>query len=68
MRANNVLVAGLSMFRDRSEDARTTTTTTTMIGRWRWVRSVQRRQMFPTPVVLGPVCRPPVRVPNSTFR
>lgn len=67
--ANNVLVAGLSMFRDRSEDARTTTTTTTMIGNVALGQFGPAATVFPTPVVLGPPSIDhPVRVPNATFR
>ncbi len=67
--ANNVLVAGVSMFRDRSEDARTTTTTTTMIGNVALGPFGPAATVFPTPAVLGPATIDhPVRVPNATFR
>ena len=65
----NVLTAGLSMFRDRSEDDRTTTTETTMIGNVALGSRGPAATVFPTPIVLGPATTAhPVRVPNASFR
>ena len=68
-RPDNVLTAGISMFRDRSEDERTTLTQTTMIGNVAVGPRGPAANVFATPVVLGPTVEEhPVRVPNSTFR
>jgi outer membrane receptor protein involved in Fe transport len=65
----NVLTAGLSMFRDRSEDERTTTTETTMIGNVALGARGPAATVFPVPVVLGPATTDhPVRVPDASFR
>src|SRR6185436_4951004 len=48
---NHVLTAGISMFRDRSEDARTTTTTTTQIGNVALGQFGPAANVFPSPVV-----------------
>lgn len=68
-RPNNVLTAGLSIFRDRSEDERTTTTTTTLVGRVALGQFGPAATVLPAPVVLGPPSIDhPVRVPNASFR
>ena len=68
-RPNNVLTVGTTVFRDRSEDARTTTTYQTSIGR------VALGPMGPAATVFdAPQNRVdqsvtnPVRVPNASFR
>jgi len=69
VRPDNVLTAGLTMFRDRSEDERATLTQATMIGNVALGARGPAATVFPTPVVLGPTVEDhPVRVPNSTFR
>jgi hemoglobin/transferrin/lactoferrin receptor protein len=66
---SNVLTAGLTVFRDRSEDERTTVTQTTMIGNVALGPRGPAATVFPAPVVLGPpVTDHPVRVPNASFR
>ncbi len=65
----NVLTAGVSFFRDRSEDERTTLTETTIIGNVALGARGPAANVFPAPVVLGaPVEDHPVRVPNASFR
>jgi hemoglobin/transferrin/lactoferrin receptor protein len=66
--ARNLLTAGVTAYRDRSEDERTTTTTTSTIGR---VAIGQGGRAAPTvfasPIVFGTAQEHPVRVPNATF-
>ncbi len=65
----HLLTTGLTVYRDRSEDERTTETTTTMIGQVVLGARGPAPVVFPSPVVLGgPVVSHPVRVPNATFR
>ena len=57
------------MYRDRSEDERTSTTTTTTIGQRGARRARSGPDGLPSPIVLGPPSvTHPVRVPNATFR
>ena len=66
---NNVLTAGVSMFRDRSEDERTTVTQMTQIGFVGLSGFAPRATVFPAPILLGPpTVANPSRVPNATFR
>jgi hemoglobin/transferrin/lactoferrin receptor protein len=66
---SNVLTAGITVFRDRSRDERTTTTTTTQIGRVALGQFGPAATVFPEPIVLGPpTVENPVRVPNARFR
>jgi hemoglobin/transferrin/lactoferrin receptor protein len=65
----NVVTAGLTVYQDRSEDERTTSTETTMIGQVALGQFGPAATVFPTPTVLGPASiTHPVRVPNATFR
>lgn len=65
----NVLTAGITVFQDRSEDDRVTTTQTTQIGRVALGQSGPAATVFAAPLVLGdPVVEKPVRVPNARFR
>jgi len=65
----HLLTTGLTVYRDRSEDERTTETTTTMLGQVALGARGPAPVVFPSPVELGgPVVSHPVRVPNATFR
>jgi hemoglobin/transferrin/lactoferrin receptor protein len=65
----NILTAGVTMYRDRSEDERTSSTTTTIIGRVALGQRGPAATVFPSPIVLGPPSVSfPVRVPNATFQ
>lgn len=67
-RPDNVLTAGLSMFRDRSEDARTTITQMSQLGQLALGPFGPQPAVFPSPVPLGPpTTAEPVRVPNARF-
>jgi hemoglobin/transferrin/lactoferrin receptor protein len=69
MGSRNLLTAGVTAYRDRSEDERTSTTTTTTIGQVALGMRGPAATVFPTPVVLGPSSvTHPVRVPNATFQ
>lgn len=69
LRPDNVLTAGVSMFRDRSEDERTTITQTTLIGSVGLGPRGPAATVFPSPILLGaPAVDHPVRVPNASFR
>jgi len=67
--SNHVLTTGLTFYRDRSSDARTTTTTTSMVGQVALGQRGPAPVVFPTPVQLGPpTIAPPVRVPDARLR
>ncbi len=69
LRPNNVLTAGVTFFRDRSEDERTNVTQTTIIGDVSLGQFGPAPNVYDQPIALGPpVTTHPVRVPNSTFR
>ena len=69
VRPNNVLTAGLTFFRDRSEDARTSVTQTTIIGDVSMGQFGPAANVYGQPLLVGgPVTTNPVRVPNSSFR
>jgi outer membrane receptor protein involved in Fe transport len=69
VRPDNVLTAGVSMFRDRSEDERTTATQMSLLGAVQLGARGPAPIVFPTPVPLGPpAIEHPVRVPDATFR
>jgi len=69
VRPDNVLTAGMSFFRDRSADERTTITQMSTIGSVGLGPFGPAPTVFDTPVPIGPpVVEHPVRVPNSTFR
>ncbi len=66
---NNVLTAGVTMFRDHSEDERVTVSQMTQIGRVALGQRGPAATVFAQPVVLGsPTIENPVRVPEATFR
>ncbi|MEO8481823.1 MAG: TonB-dependent receptor [Acidobacteriota bacterium] len=66
---SNVLTAGLTMFRDRSQDDRTTTTQQSMIGNVALGPFGPAATVFASPILVGdPTIAHPVRVPNATFR
>jgi hemoglobin/transferrin/lactoferrin receptor protein len=68
-RPNNMLTVGTTIFRDRSEDERTTTTQISTLGQVAPGSRGPAATVFPTPVALGPPSiEHPVRVPNATFR
>jgi outer membrane receptor protein involved in Fe transport len=67
-RPDNVLTAGATVFRDGSADARTTTTTMSLIGAVDVGPFGPAATVFPSPVALGPpTIDHPVRVPNASF-
>ena len=67
--ANHVVTAGLTFYRDRSGDIRTTTTTTSMIGQVALGARGPAPVVFPAPVQLGPAAvAHPVRVPDASLR
>jgi len=68
-RPNNVVTAGVTVFRDRSEDERTTQDTASILGQITFGQFGPSATVFPQPVVLGPG-EPdhPVRVPDASFR
>jgi hemoglobin/transferrin/lactoferrin receptor protein len=69
VRPDNVLTAGLTFFRDRSVDERTTVTQTSIIGDVSLGPFGPAPSVFDQPILLGPpAVSHPVRVPNSTFR
>jgi hemoglobin/transferrin/lactoferrin receptor protein len=65
----NLVTAGVTVYQDRSEDERTSTTETTTIGQVSLGMFGPRATVYPAPIVLGPPSvTHPVRVPNATFR
>ena len=67
--ANHVLTTGLTFYRDRSSDKRTTTTTTSMIGQVVLGQRGPSAVVFPSPLQLGPPSvAHPVRVPDASLR
>jgi outer membrane receptor protein involved in Fe transport len=65
----NLVTAGVTMYRDRSEDERISTTETTIVGRVALGMFGPAATVFPSPIVLGPPSvTHPVRVPNATFQ
>jgi hemoglobin/transferrin/lactoferrin receptor protein len=66
---NHLLTAGLTFYRDRSSDARTTSTTTSMVGQVAMGARGPAPIVFPSPVQLGPpTIANPVRVPDASLR
>lgn len=66
---SHVLSTGLTFYRDRSSDRRTTTTTTSMVGRVELGQRGPAPVVFPSPVQLGPpAVAHPVRVPDASLR
>ena len=67
--SNHLLTTGLTFYRDRSSDSRTTTTTTSMVGLVALGARGPAPVVFPTPVQLGaPSVGHPVRVPDASLR
>jgi len=67
--ADHVLTTGLTMYRDRSSDQRTTTTTTRLLGQVALGPFGPAAARLPQPVQLGPpVVASPVRVPDASLR
>ena len=67
--SNHVLTAGLTFYRDRSSDQRTTATTTSMLGQVGLGARGPEAVVFPSPIQLGPPSiAHPVRVPDASLR
>lgn len=67
-RPNNLLTAGLSVFRDRSEDERTTVTQMSQLGQVVPGQFGPQAVVFASPIALGPpTTAQPTRVPNAKF-
>ena len=68
-RPDNVLTVGSTVFRDRSEDDRTTTTQMSLLGSVGLGMFRPSATVFPTPVPIGaPTIEHPARVPDASFR
>jgi outer membrane receptor protein involved in Fe transport len=66
---NHLLTAGVTFYRDRSSDQRTTSTSTSMIGQVVLGARGPAPVVFPSPVQLGPATiAHPVRVPDASLR
>ena len=66
---NHLLTTGLTFYRDRSSDQRTTTTTTSMVGQVALGARGPAPVVFPSPVPLGPATiAHPARVPDASLR
>jgi hemoglobin/transferrin/lactoferrin receptor protein len=67
--SNHVLTTGLTFYRDRSSDSRTTSTTMSMVGQVAPGQRGPTPVVFPSPVQLGPpTIAHPVRVPDASLR
>ncbi len=67
--SNHVLTTGLTFYRDRSSDSRTTSTTMSLLGQVALVQGRPTPIVLPTPVQLGPpTIAHPVRVPDASLR
>ncbi|HJU43837.1 MAG TPA: TonB-dependent receptor [Vicinamibacterales bacterium] len=67
--AKHLLTTGLTFYRDRSSDQRTTSTTTSLVGQVAMGARGPAAVVFPSPVVLGPASLAhPVRVPDASLR
>ena len=65
----HLVTAGAMFYRDRSQDARTTTTQTSLVGQVGLGARGPAPVVFPAPVPLGaPVVAHPVRVPDASLR
>lgn len=65
---NHLVTAGLTAYRDRSSDDRTTSTTTSMIGQVALGARGPEAVVFPSPITLGPAeVAHPVRVPDASL-
>ena len=66
---NHLLTTGMTFYRDRSSDQRTTTTTTSMVGQVALGARGPAAVVFPSPVAQGPASiAHPVRVPDASLR
>jgi outer membrane receptor protein involved in Fe transport len=67
--SDHVLTTGLTFYRDRSSDSRTTSTTMSLVGQLALVQGRPAPLVFPTRIPLGPptIARP-VRVPDASLR
>jgi outer membrane receptor protein involved in Fe transport len=66
---NHLVTTGFTVYRDRSSDNRTTTTTTSMVGQVALGPRGPAAVVFPSPVQLGPpAVAHPVRVPDASLR
>jgi outer membrane receptor protein involved in Fe transport len=66
---NHLLTGGVTFYRDRSSDLRTTTTTTSMVGQVVMGARGPAAVVLPSPVQLGPPSvAHPVRVPDASLR
>jgi outer membrane receptor protein involved in Fe transport len=67
--SNHLLTTGLTFYRDRSSDARTTSTTMSMVGQVALGPRGPAPVVFPAPIPLGPpTVAHPVRVPDASLR
>lgn len=67
--SNHLLTTGVTFYRDRSSDRRTTSTTTSMVGHVVLGARGPQAVVFPSPVVLGPPSlATPVRVPDASLQ
>jgi len=67
--SNHVITTGLTFYRDRSSDQRTTSTTTSLLGQVALGAFGPAAVVFPAPVQLGPPSiAHPVRVPDASLR
>ncbi|HEY5618027.1 MAG TPA: TonB-dependent receptor [Vicinamibacterales bacterium] len=65
----HVLTTGLTFYRDRSSDVRTTSTTTSMVGQVALGARGPLPVVLPSPIQLGPASLArPVRVPDASLR
>ena len=66
---HHLLTTGLTFYRDRSSDQRTTSTTMSMLGQVALGARGPAATVFPAPVALGPATiAHPVRVPDASLR
>ena len=66
---HHVVTAGVMAYTDRSEDSRTNSTQSTIIGNVALGARGPQANVFDTPTLMGaPSLSHPVRVPNSSFR
>ena len=67
--SSHLLTAGATFYQDRSSDRRTTSTTTSLVGRVVLGARGPEAVVLPSPVALGPAgIAHPVRVPDATLR
>ncbi len=67
--SNHLLTSGMTFYRDRSSDLRTTSTTTSLVGQVVLGARGPAPAVLPSPVALGPPSiAHPVRVPDASLR